>query len=145
MSPFFASRKREEKTRPSFFPRRPLLSRRDRFPPFSSAFLRLSLPLPLSPSLVLFASANEFTAQTIPIKNQSATVASLALGRFVFTPQQRKASANPPTQNGKTHKEAGDRLAEVRIWFYAISLFLWRRKGKEREKRGKKGAAFFLF
>ena len=43
-----------------------------------------------------------------------ATVASLALGRFVFTPQQRMASAKAglPTQNGKTHKDAGDRLAE---------------------------------
>ena len=51
-----------------------------------------------------------------PPSKTTATVACLTLGRFVFTPQQRKASAKagPPMQNGKTHKEAGDRLAEVR-------------------------------
>ena len=53
-----------------------------------------------------------------PPSKTEATVACLTLGRFVFTPQQRKASAKagPPMQNGKTHKDAGDRLAEVRSW-----------------------------
>jgi photosystem I subunit V len=43
------------------------------------------------------------------------TVAALALGRFVFLPFQRKAAekAGLPTQNGVTHAEAGDRLAQV--------------------------------
>lgn len=43
-----------------------------------------------------------------------ATIAALALGRFVFLPYHRKslAKAGLPTQNGKTHYEAGDRLAE---------------------------------
>eukprot|EP00884_Botryococcus_braunii_P003870 jgi/Botrbrau1/13484/Bobra.0082s0080.1 len=42
------------------------------------------------------------------------TVAALALGRFVFLPFQRKAAekAGLPLQNGITHAEAGDRLAE---------------------------------
>lgn len=42
------------------------------------------------------------------------TVGALALGRFVFLPQHRAAlkKAGVPTQNGKTHFEAGDRLAE---------------------------------
>lgn len=43
-----------------------------------------------------------------------ATVASLALGRFVFLPFHRAslAKAGMPKQNGQTHFEAGDRLAE---------------------------------
>ncbi len=40
-----------------------------------------------------------------------ATAASLALGRFVLLPIQRKfnAKAGLPTQNGVPHAEAGDR------------------------------------
>jgi photosystem I subunit V len=42
------------------------------------------------------------------------TVAALALGRFVFLPAHRAAlaKAGMPKQNGVTHFEAGDRLAE---------------------------------
>lgn len=42
-----------------------------------------------------------------------ATAASLALGRFVLMPIQRKfnAKAGLPTQNGVPHAEAGDRQA----------------------------------
>jgi len=42
-----------------------------------------------------------------------ATAASLFLGRFVFFEYQKKAAAKAglPKQNGKTHLEAGDRLA----------------------------------
>lgn len=42
-----------------------------------------------------------------------ATIASLALGRFIIMPQQRAAvkKAGLPQQNGKTHEAAGDKLA----------------------------------
>ena len=43
-----------------------------------------------------------------------ATVAALALGRFVVLPYHRQslAKAGLPMQNGQTHFQAGDRLAE---------------------------------
>ena len=43
----------------------------------------------------------------------TATIASLALGRFIIMPQQRAAvkKAGLPQQNGKTHEAAGDKLA----------------------------------
>ncbi len=45
-----------------------------------------------------------------------ATAASLALGRFVLLPIQRKFNekAGLPTQNGVPHAEAGDRYAAWR-------------------------------
>lgn len=45
-----------------------------------------------------------------------ATAASLALGRFVLLPVQRKFNkkAGQPTQNGIPHAEAGDRWALAR-------------------------------
>lgn len=48
-----------------------------------------------------------------------ATMASLALGRFVFLPFHRNslAKAGMPKQNGVTHLEAGDRLAEEVTFF----------------------------
>lgn len=48
-----------------------------------------------------------------------ATVASLALGRFVFLPFHRAslAKAGLPKQNGQTHMQAGDRLAEEVTFF----------------------------
>ena len=48
-----------------------------------------------------------------------ATMASLALGRFVFLPFHRSslAKAGMPKQNGQTHFEAGDRLAEEVTFF----------------------------
>ena len=48
-----------------------------------------------------------------------ATVASLALGRFVFLPFHRAslAKAGMPKQNGQTHMQAGDRLAEEVTFF----------------------------
>jgi photosystem I subunit V len=43
-----------------------------------------------------------------------ATIGALALGRFVVLPYHRRelAKAGMPTQNGQTHFQAGDRLAE---------------------------------
>ena len=48
-----------------------------------------------------------------------ATFASLALGRFVFLPFHRSslAKAGMPKQNGQTHLQAGDRLAEEVTFF----------------------------
>jgi photosystem I subunit V len=48
-----------------------------------------------------------------------ATIASLALGRFVVLPYHRAslAKAGPPKQNGMTHFQAGDRLAEEVTFF----------------------------
>ncbi len=48
-----------------------------------------------------------------------ATFASLALGRFVFLPFHRNslAKAGMPKQNGQTHLQAGDRLAEEVTFF----------------------------
>ena len=48
-----------------------------------------------------------------------ATIASLALGRFVFLPFHRNslAKAGMPKQNGQTHMQAGDRLAEEVTFF----------------------------
>ena len=45
--------------------------------------------------------------------HHTATIASLALGRFIIMPQQRAWSkrAGLPQQNGKTHAAAGDKLA----------------------------------
>ncbi len=52
-----------------------------------------------------------------------ATVASLALGRFVFLPYHRRslAKAGKPVQNGTTHYDAGDRLAEEVTFFTATN------------------------
>lgn len=49
----------------------------------------------------------------VNIAISGATAASLFLGRFVFFEYQKKAAtkAGLPKQNGKTHLEAGDRLA----------------------------------
>ena len=48
-----------------------------------------------------------------------ATIASLALGRFVFLPFHRNSlsKAGQPKQNGQTHMQAGDRLAEEVTFF----------------------------
>ena len=48
-----------------------------------------------------------------------ATIAALSLGRFVFLPYHRAslAKAGMPKQNGQTHFEAGDRLAEEVTFF----------------------------
>jgi photosystem I subunit V len=48
-----------------------------------------------------------------------ATIASLALGRFVFLPFHRAslAKAGLPKQNDKTHEEAGDRLSSEVTFF----------------------------
>jgi len=65
-----------------------------------------------------------------------ATIASLALGRFVFLPFHRNslAKAGLPKQNGKTHFEAGDRLAEEVTFFTStndpagfslVDVFAW--------------------
>lgn len=47
------------------------------------------------------------------------TIASLALGRFVFLPYHRAslAKAGLPKQNGQTHFDAGDRYAEEVTFF----------------------------
>ncbi len=52
-----------------------------------------------------------------------ATIASLALGRFVFLPYHRRslAKAGKPVQNGTTHYDAGDRLAEEVTFFTATN------------------------
>ena len=84
-------------------------------------------------------TTNESNSTTTTKKQQNAaTVACLTLGRFVFTPQQRKASAKagPPMQNGKSHKDAGDRLAEVRGFGIGHYLSLFYEEGGGREREG---------
>ena len=64
---------------------------------------------PLPPSLCA-PQSHHFISHSFP---HLATIASLALGRFIIMPQQRAWSkrAGLPQQNGKTHAAAGDKLA----------------------------------
>lgn len=73
-------------------------------------------------SMVSTKSTRRVTTKAISDVNLvvgGATVASLALGRFVFLPFHRAslAKAGMPKQNGQTHMQAGDRLAEEVTFF----------------------------
>ncbi|CAK0784166.1 hypothetical protein CVIRNUC_007369 [Coccomyxa viridis] len=88
--------------------------------------------------------ARKSSARVMPVRALSdtnviiggATVASLALGRFVFLPFQRANAKKQglPVQNGETNLEAGDRLAEEASFalktndpagFNIVDVFAW--------------------